>query len=433
MIGLLDCNNFFVSCERIFRPELKNCPIVVLSNNDGCVVSLSEEAKKMGITRGVPFYQIKDLIEQKNIAVFSGNHRLYGDISSRVMATISSIMPNIEIASIDEAFIDFDGISFSDIEHIGKTIVKKVRRDIGVPVSLGIAPTKTLAKVGAYFAKRYKGYSGVCIIDNRIKVEKALSLIDIRHVWGIGRKLVPQLNEIGIYKAIDFARLPLSVIKQKCNITGEKTWRELNGEPCIANDSPGTDNKQMCSSRSFAHEIYDIESLTETIAAFSSSLSHRLRSQKQYAISMSVFIHTNAYNTNASQYYNSAHITFDEPTNDTLTITEKAISLLKCIYKDGYGYKKAGVIITEIAHSGGIQLSLFESSHIRDKKNKLMDAVDKINSSASTSDLLHLASHRHISSFMRQEHISHQYTTNINDIITIKCNIDESDYCPTQG
>lgn len=433
MIGLIDCNNFFVSCERIFRPELKDSPIVVLSNNDGCVVSLSEEAKKMGITRGVPFYQIKDLIEQKNVAVFSGNHRLYSDISSRVMATISSVMPNIEIASIDEAFIDFDGISHSEIERIGKTIVKKVGRDIGIPVSLGIAPTKTLAKVGAYFAKRYKGYSGVCIIDDGIKIEKALSLIDIRHVWGVGRRLVPQLNAIGIYKAIDFARLPLNVIKQKCNITGEKTWRELKGEPCITNDSTGAANKQMCSSRSFANELFEFERLSETIVAFSSSLSHRLRTQKQYAISMSVFIHTNAYNTNASQYFNSAHITFEEPTNDTLTITQKAISLLKCIYKDGYGYKKAGVIITEITHSGEVQLSLFEPSLNRDKKRKLMDAVDKINSSASTPDLLHLASHRHISSFMRQEYISHQYTTNINDIITIKCNINEADCCPTQG
>lgn len=422
MIGLVDCNNFFVSCERIFRPDLINRPVVVLSNNDGCVVALSEESKALGIRRGTPYYQIKDTIKRYNIEVFSGNHRLYSDISTRVMATISSIVPNIEITSIDEAFLDFEGIAPDKLPQIGALIVKKTRRDIGIPVSLGIANTKTLAKVAAYYSKRYRGYSGVCIIDSEEKRCKALSLIDVRNVWGIGRKLVPQLNEIGVRTAGDFANLQLNIVKQKCNIVGERTWRELNNEACITSDADyHSEYKQMCSSRSFSHEIYEIENLSEAISAFVSSLAYRLRTHNYCAVSLSVFIHTNTYNTSKQQYCNSAHFRLEEPTNDTLTLTAKAIETLHRIFRNGFGYKKAGIIITEIIPANEYQLGLFTPQEVRHKKSKLMTALDKINLSPASTDIVHPASHKAISSFMRQEHISRQYTTNINEIITINC------------
>ena len=422
MIGLIDCNNFFVSCERVFNPSLLNRPVIVLSNNDGCAVAISNEAKALGIKRGVPFYQIKSIVEQYNIAVLSGNMRLYGDMSSRVMATLSSIIKDIEIYSIDEAFLDMRGWNLEQLHSIGQKIVRRVKQDTGIPTSLGIAPTKTLAKIASHFAKKYSGYKSVCIIDNNEKRIKALELTPINDVWGIGRQLSKQFQKYGIYKAIDFVNMPYDYIKRIVNINGQRTWRELNGEPCIDIETTCPDKKQICTSRSFSRAITDIDSLINAVSSFATIVSRKLREQKSYAVSISIFIHTNAFRTDQEQYLKSSHIRFEEPTDDTLTITTTAVNALKSIFRDGYAYKKAGVIITEIVDAKKYQPGLFSSLEERGKRHRLMAVLDTINYSSNTTDILHTASFDPEIKLVKKELMSNHYTTRLSDIITINCN-----------
>lgn len=422
MIGLIDCNNFFVSCERVFNPSLLNRPVIVLSNNDGCAVAISNEAKALGIKRGVPFYQIKSIVEQYNIAVLSGNMRLYGDMSSRVMATLSSIIKDIEIYSIDEAFLDMRGWNLEQLHSIGQKIVRRVKQDTGIPTSLGIAPTKTLAKIASHFAKKYSGYKSVCIIDNNEKRIKALELTPINDVWGIGRQLSKQFQKYGIYKAIDFVNMPYDYIKRIVNINGQRTWRELNGEPCIDIETTCPDKKQICTSRSFSRAITDIDSLINAVSSFATIVSRKLREQKSYAVSISIFIHTNAFRTDQEQYFKSSHIRFEEPTDDTLTITTTAVDILRAIFREGYAYKKAGVIITEIIDAKNYQPNLFSSPEEREKKQRLMSILDTINHSSNATDMVHTASFDPEMKLIKKELMSTHYTTRLSDIITIKCN-----------
>lgn len=421
MIGLIDCNNFFVSCERVFDPSLLDRPVIVLSNNDGCAVAISNEAKALGIKRGVPYYQIKSIVERNNIAILSGNLRLYGDMSSRVMATLSSIVPEIEIYSIDEAFLDMSGWELGQLPEIGRQIVERVRRNTGIPTSLGIAPTKTLAKIASHFAKKYPGYKGACVINTNAKIEKALELTDINDVWGIGRKLNKKLREYGIFTAGDFARLPFERVKRLVNITGERTWRELNGEPCIDMETIAPEKKQICTSRSFSKALTDIDSLANAVSSFTSIASRKLREQRSCAVSISVFIHTNAYRTDLEQYFKSTHIKLDEPTNDTLTLTSTAINALKSIYRKGYAYKKAGVIITEVVDAGQVQPGLFVPPEERAKRRRLMRVIDSINYSTTATDMVHTASFDPEMKLARKDLMSGHYTTRLSDIITINC------------
>lgn len=350
MIGLIDCNNFFVSCERLFRPDLAGKPVVVMSNNDGCAVAMSNEAKALGIKRGLPIYQLRQIINRYNVATISGNHRLYGNISSRVMATIGSIVPEMDIYSIDEAFIDmslWEGKALDDTAH---KIVTKVRRDVGIPTSLGIAPTKTLAKIAARFAKKYPGYRGVCIIDNEDKRRKALALTGIDEVWGIARRLGKRLRQYNINTALDFAELPLSEVRKIINVMGERSWRELNGEPCIDHEASEPLNKQICTSRSYKKSIDDPELLKEAVADYSAKVAHRLREQGGCAKSVTVFIQTNSFRPELPQHFGSTTIQLDEATDDTLAITSAAVRAVDSLFRPGYAYRRAGVTVNEIVN-----------------------------------------------------------------------------------
>ena len=239
MYALVDCNNFFVSCERVFRPDLDGQPVVVLSNNDGCVVARSNESKAMGIKMGTPFFQVKHLVEQGRLHAFSSNYSLYGDISSRVMSILSDTVPHIEIYSIDEAFLHLDGVKPDEMLNLCRGLVAKVRRWVGVPVSIGVAPTKTLAKLASHFAKTYKGYRGVCMMDDDAKRVKALGMSPIGEVWGIGRRLVPKMQGWGIATALDFVQRPRKWVADNLGMNGLKTWEELNGNPCVAEEKEG--------------------------------------------------------------------------------------------------------------------------------------------------------------------------------------------------
>lgn len=420
MIGLIDCNNFFVSCERVFRPEVAHCPVVVMSNNDGCAVAMSNEAKALGITRGVPVFQVKEIIKQHNVVTFSGNHKLYGDMSSRVMATIASIVPDIEIYSIDECFINFGNIPIEECERLARLIVKKVRRDVGIPTSLGIAHTKTLAKVAAKYAKKFPGYKCVCIIDNEEKRRKALSGIEIGDIWGIGRRLAKKFQESGLHNAIEFADLPLWQVRKLVNINGEKTWRELNGESCEEITIQEPDRKQICTSRSFNKSLDNIEQLREAIAAFSDNIARKLRKQHGCAASINVFIHTNSFQPELPQHIASQTITLEEATDDTIVLTNTALQILYSIFRQGYAYKRAGVTVTEIVSRNARQMSLFESNDDRERRTRLMEIIDEVNKTDSTYDKLHLATVTPNKKRVKQEELSPLYSTRLDDIIIVK-------------
>lgn len=392
MIGLIDCNNFFVSCERLFRPDLTGKPVVVMSNNDGCAVAMSNEAKALGIKRGLPIYQLRQIINRYNVATISGNHRMYGNISSRVMATIGSIVPEMDIYSIDEAFIDMSLWEGKALDETGHKIVSKVRRDVGIPTSLGIAPTKTLAKIAARFAKKYPGYRGVCIIDNDDKRRKALALTGIDEVWGIARRLGKRLRQYNINTALDFAELPLSEVRKIINVMGERSWRELNGEPCIDHEAAEPLNKQICTSRSYKKSIEDPELLKEAVADYSAKVARRLREQGGCAKSVTVFIQTNSFRPELPQHFGSTTIQLDEATDDTLAITSAAVRAVDSLFRPGYAYRRAGVTVNEIVNHNAVQQNLFSVPGRREKRQRLMTVIDSINAGEDTRGMVCSAS-----------------------------------------
>lgn len=416
MFGLMDCNNFYASCERVFNPALNGKPVVVLSNNDGCVIARSNEAKALGIKMGVPAYQIKQEVREQGVAVFSSNYTLYGDMSSRVMSILSEIAPEIEIYSIDEAFINLEGIM--NLQSLGAAIVNRVIRGTGIPVSLGIAPTKTLAKVANKFAKKYPAYQRLCIIDTDEKRIKALKLTDIADVWGIGHRQAVKLEQQGVKTAYDFTRLSGSWVRKNMTVTGERTWKELRGLSCIDMETAPPAKKQICTSRSFGKMIEDFTTMSEAIATHASTCARKLRQQKSYAISLMVFIHTNNFREDLPQYWKNTHIKLPVPTDDTLEIVHHALAGLNNIFMKGYQYKKAGVIITEIA-SGGVQQNLFDTID-RNKRNRLMQALDKINGNFHSHVRLAVQGNGREWK-LKQEQLSRRYTTDINEVLTINC------------
>lgn len=419
MIGLIDCNNFFVSCERVFNPSLHNRPVIVLSNNDGCAVAISNEAKVLGIKRGQPYFQIKKIIEQHNIAVLSGNLRLYGDMSSRVMATLSSIIPEIEIYSIDEAFADLSGFSQQSLIDIGNTIVKTVMHNIGIPVSIGIAPTKTLAKIAANFAKNYEGYHGVCLINSEEKRQKALGLTPISDVWGIGQKLSKKFVDRNISTALDFSKMLRTEVSMKFNAPEIAIWQELNGIKSTDVNIDDIEQKHMCISRSFATSINNIDELSSILSSFASTCARKLRQQNTLAKSISVFIHTNAFDKSIKQCFKSTHITLNSPTNDTLLLSEIVNRALLTIYSDIYSYKKAGIIVNELIHADSIQSIEFEKTST-EKRQQLMHVLDNINNEYSQ-ELIHTSTFDKNINFARKDLISRNYSTNMQDIIIVNC------------
>jgi DNA polymerase V len=421
MFGLADCNSFYVSCERVFNPSLEGKPVVVLSNNDGCVVALSAEAKRLGITRGVPFYQIQRQVEEQGVHAFSSNYTLYGDMSARVMATLSHFVPEMEVYSIDEAFLNFDGFEeHFDLKTYGEKIVATIRRNVGLPVSLGIAPTKTLAKMASKFAKQYAGYHGACVMDSREKIEKALVLFDIDEVWGIGYRNARKLKARGIVTAADFAALSRASVRKEFTVTGERTWMELHGEPCIDMDMVEPDRKQICTSRAFPTQKYELSELEEFVASFASIDAAKLRKQKGCAASLTVSIQTNPFREDDDQYYNSINVKMPEATSDTLQIVKAALTGLRTIFRNGYGYKRASVIITEIVNENEVQGNLFVSPGKRRQRKELMRVVDGLNSGFVKNDI-RLAVQGNAMKYLKRDMLSPCYTTKMSDVIKVKC------------
>ncbi|MCM1450501.1 MAG: Y-family DNA polymerase [Clostridiales bacterium] len=421
MIGLVDCNNFFVSCERVFRPSLIGKPVIVLSNNDGCAVALSNEAKALGFKRGDPYFKIKEQAERQGVIAFSGNHRLYGDMSARVMATLGAEVDDIEVYSIDEGFIHISP-SIGDLEQFGQALVRRVLKNTGIPVSLGMASTKTLAKIASRFAKKYKGYRGACLIDDEEKRLKALSLTEVGNVWGIGRRLNRHLAQCGITTALQLANQDRNWVKDHFSIVVERTWRELNNEPCIEADTANSEKRTMTSSRSFSHDLHDIESLRQAMCSFASILGRKLREQSSCALQLSAFVASNRFNERQPFYYNCTTASLAEPTSDTPTLTRVALAMTNKLFRAEQGIKKAGLMINRIVSDEGRQYSLFANLADVDKRNRLMSTIDSINSSPGNPNVVKLAAMGHgLSDLTRREHASRLYTTRLNDIIEIKC------------
>ena len=418
MFGLLDCNNFYASCERVFNPSLNGVPVVVLSNNDGCVIARSAEAKALGIPMGEPAYKLKELIEQHHVAVFSSNYVLYGDMSGRVMSILSSFVPEMEVYSIDEAFLHFDGFEKIDLKEYGTKIVQTVTRGTGIPVSLGVAETKTLAKAANRFAKKYPAYKGVCIIDSDEKREKALKLLAIEDVWGIGRRISKKLHYYSINTAWDFTQRSKSWIRHTLGVNGERTWLELRGVPCLEMDRPAS-KKSICTSRSFGERLTTYEPVAEAVANFAASCAEKLRRQHSQAAVLMVFLHTNPFAENQPQYSNQVVVQLPVPTSDTPELIRYALRGLKSIFAEGYRFKKAGVIVSEITPERPMQLNLFDDRD-REKFQKVMLVMDSLNASYGRQKVKIAAQGFDRKWKLKNEKLSPCYTTRLADVMEVK-------------
>ncbi|WP_428663270.1 Y-family DNA polymerase [Runella sp.] len=380
MYALIDCNNFYASCERVFRPDLDKKPIVVLSNNDGCVIARSEEAKKLNIPMGVPLFQIEPLIKKHNVAVFSSNYALYGDLSNRVMQSLHQLVPQIEVYSIDEAFLDLRQMPYHDLYAFGQLIRQKIKQWTGIPISIGIAPTKTLAKVANRYVKAHCSDEGVFIIEDEPTADIALSGTPIEEVWGVGRRYARFLTGHEIHTAFDLVQMPDSWIQKHLKIVGLRMVRELRGEVCYGLDLEPHPKKGICVSRSFQHTVTDLLPIQEAVATFASRCGEKLRKQKSVANLLHLFLFTNPHREQDPQYFGSKVLQFPIATNSSFDLVEMALRALKLLFKEGYRYKKAGIMVSGIVPENNIQTTLFdlgESKRIKD--HRVFKAVDALN------------------------------------------------------
>uniref|UniRef100_UPI0025F09EBF Y-family DNA polymerase n=1 Tax=Prevotella sp. TaxID=59823 RepID=UPI0025F09EBF len=449
MIGLADCNNFYCSCERVFRPDLIGKPVVVLSNNDGCVIARSEEAKALGYKMGDPFYQVKEKLEAEGVAIFSSNYTLYGSLSNRVMSMLSHYSPHIDQYSIDESFFDVDQSMaerfFQDnlkendtflnneslLHQYGARISADVLRAVGIPISIGIAETKTLAKIGSKFAKKYKGYQGCCLIDTDERRHKALSLFPIKDVWGIGRQISRKLDYMGIRTAAQFADKKESWVRSHFNITTVRTWKELNGESCISIEEL-PQKKSICTSRSFAGEgISDKDMVEEAVANFAVRCTEKLRRQGSVCQGITVFAWTSRFNEHVPEYTIHDSLTLPIATNAQEEIVGAALSILRAKYPKlmadsrpdrpdrSFHFKKAGVILWQISPDHPRQQDLFDTID-RSRQKALMEAIDAINRKNGYGTIRQAIQGTDCRFDLKREYMSKQFTTNIHDILKVK-------------
>ena len=414
MIGVVDCNNFFVSCERVFAPKLIGRPAVVLSSNDGCVVARSNEAKAMGIAMGIPFFKVKGLVESGQLCALSSNYALYGDMSRRVMSVIRRHVPEMEQYSIDECFIILPEIE--DYQAFGCRLSQIVEQWTGIPVSVGLAHTKTLAKLASRFAKKHKGYRGCCLIDTQEKRRKALELTNLRDVWGIGRKSAAKLEQMGLHTAWQFARSGQKQVRKLMGIAGEETWRELNGESVLGLTIP-TQRKSIQSTRSFNRPLLTTRELHTALADFCAQVAEKLRKENACARTVGIFFATDRFNPNVPFIQRTAIHSFDVATADPREFSAATRGLLEGIYTDGIPTKRAGVWVDGIEHAA-IQRGLFDRVD-RERQKRLLQTIDSVKLKMGR-DSLRLASQEHVESIVSSELRSPSYSTKLSDILRVK-------------
>lgn len=420
MFALVDCNNFYASCERAFNPALNGKPVVVLSNNDGCVIARSNEAKALGIPMGAPAFEYKKIFEQNNITVFSSNYALYGDMSSRVMNLLAEFTPDIEIYSIDEAFLQFKGFNHFDLKSIGFQIKKRVTQGTGIPISIGFAPSKALAKVANKIAKKFdEQTNGVHLIDSEEKRIKALNWLPIEDVWGIGRQHAKRLKARKIQNAFQFTQLPDDWVRKNMSVVGLRLKHDLEGKPTLPLET-SIPKKMIATTRSFEKMYTNLNDIKERVSTFAVSCSEKLRRQDSHCNLVMVFLHTNGFREDLPQYGCNVVVNTLCPTNSSIDIIKYAQEGLKAIYKPGYHYKKAGVIVMGLTPKNQKQLSLFTESNL--KHEPLMQIVDRLNKAYGNNKIKFGSQSLGRQWKMKQERLSPRYTTNINEIIKASCN-----------
>jgi DNA polymerase V len=421
IFALVDCNNFYVSCEQIFYPAIQGKPVVVLSNNDGCVISRSDEAKAIGIKMGIPIFEISNLIKKHQVNVFSTNYALYGDISQRVMNTLSGLCENMEIYSIDEAFLDLSLTDPDKLTEVGKHIRKVVWNWTGVPVSVGIAKTKTLAKLANHLAKSDAKYNGVLSLVNNPENESLLKNTGIEEVWGIGEKYAEHFRGNNIQSVKELANIDENRVKEQLGVLAQRLVLELRGISCYPlNENPET-KKEICTSRSFGHPITSYEELEQATTSYVTKVAQKLRKQKSLAQSLMIFIMTNKY-AEGPQYVNYKIIKLPTPSNNSFELIHYAVIALKKLYRKGYRYKKSGVIVSDVIPETGKQADLWAKEN-KKKLDKLTQVIDEINSKAGMDKVKFAIQGTENSWKMRQHNLSPHYTTRWEDILVV--DIDE--------
>lgn len=422
MYALIDCNNFYVSCERVFQPQWEGKPVVVLSNNDGCIISRSEEAKALGIGMAVPEFKIRPLLKEHNVRVFSSNYSLYGDLSERVMDIMRTFTPNVEVYSIDEAFLDFNGVSVEDYHACAMEMKQRVRKWLSLPICVGIAPTKTLAKAANRIAKKYNGHTqGVYVMDSEEKRIKALKWLRIEDVWGIGYRTARKLKARNVATAYDFTMPHMEPwIQREMGVVGMRIKMELEGKPTIGDGQVPVEKKSIATTRSFPKQLSDYDLIRERVSTFATVTAEKLRRQHSCCHTIIVMMVADKHSIDNPKYHYSKALTLPFATNSAITISNVAIKLLNEIMEstDTVKFKKAGVIVTELIPENTKQLDLFLDEDPRHQA--LMKAMDKMNQK-NGKRIIRLGTQADKTWDMKQNMLSPRYTTDINDILVVKC------------
>lgn len=412
MIGIVDCNSCYASCEQIFRPELRNKPVVVLSNNDGFVIARSKEAKALGIGDLQAFFKVEALLRKHKVTIFSSNYPLYGDISNRVMTTLSTFSPSVEVYSIDEMFLDLSGIS-EPMDSYSQRIKKTIWQHIRMPVCVGVAPSKTLAKLANKAAKNYSHCQGVCVLEKPHQWQWLQKRLPVNKVWGIGSKLAKRLADFDIYTAYDLSRSNTKIMRRHININIERTIEELNGNPCIAFEEQPPAKKQIYCSRSFGEKLTTLAPILQAIATYASRATEKLRKQKCFTTGIHVFLHTSPYEPN--HYSNAIAVQLPHPTDDTSLIIDAAQQAIKRMYRSGLRFQKAGIGLIDISPKQHLQFDLFHAGQSK-KRDQIMAAMDTINSHYGKGTLHIAAASGPKKWAMRQQFLSPAYTTRWSDL-----------------
>ncbi|SSM99851.1 DNA-directed DNA polymerase [Klebsiella variicola] len=421
MFALVDVNSFYASCETIFRPDLQGRPVVVLSNNDGCIIARSAEAKKLGIKMGDPYFKCKDYFRQQGVVCFSSNYELYADMSNRVMTTLEEMCPRVEIYSIDEAFCDLTGVrNCRVLEEFGRELKDTVYRNTRLPVGVGIAQTKTLAKLANHAAKTWKATGGVVDLSNVERQRKLMALLPVDEVWGVGRRISKKLEAMGIKTVLQLADTDIRFIRKHFNVVLERTVRELRGEPCLGLEEFAPVKQEIVCSRSFGQRITDYHEMRQAICLYASRAAEKLRGEHQYCRFISAFVKTSPFALNEPYYGNSTSIKLLTPTQDSRDIITAATKCLDAIWRDGHRYQKAGVMLGDFYSQGVAQLNLFDDNAPRQNSEKLMEVLDHLNAKDGRGTLYFAGQGIQTAWQMKREMLSPRYTTRFSDLPVVR-------------
>lgn len=419
-IALVDCNNFYVSCERLFQPGLEGRPVVILSNNDGCVVSRSQEVKDLGVTMAAPWFQLKDIAKKHGIVAFSSNYTLYADLSNRVMRLLAQFSPNQEIYSIDESFLELTGMP--ELTRYAQQIRGTVKQYVGIPVCVGIAQSKTLAKLANHVAKKQPRFDGVCNF-NDLSVDELTGLlgnIEVGEVWGVGRRTALRLHEMGIANALALKNTVAGRIRAEFGVVMERTVAELNGIACLELDELASPRSQIICSRSFGMPVTQLADLEQAVIAYASRAAEKLRHQHSLAACVQVYLRTNPHKASAPQYHPSVVLPLAAPTDDTRTLCHAALAGLRNIYRGGYQYQKTGVMLSGIIDVADRPRSLFDDELAEQKSGALMATLDQINRRMGSGTIRLLGEGISKSWAMRRGHVSRRYTTELAELAVVQ-------------